>query len=339
MFFRLKSSRLFSSPHRVLRSVLALSLLFFLMGAGVSAVLAQDINPAITVSPLILEFDIEEGKRYEHAFQVSNSFSSDYQIHFEAFDVEIEPESHNVEFLPEVSKRNVQKSLASWIKPRGEISFVLPSQLTRRFIVDIEVPRGIDTKDYYASVNFYFTALDQSSGEGVVQVRQSIGSLLLASMGDAGDVSSGEETEYSFSDLSEEIQGDEVKVSVGIRNDSLRYVHLRPLLRILDQEGAVYFQSQGDSKRIFPGEFDELSHSFPLKYLGSSEPLHVSFQLWDRLGKKKYFEKEQPLESNPDLVFRLENDWLNSVKYGLLATVFVILGFVFWIRRKRDKKK
>ncbi|MDZ4216902.1 MAG: hypothetical protein U1C97_01120, partial [Candidatus Gracilibacteria bacterium] len=253
------------------RLVLLSTALMLLGWGSMHGAMAQTGQGTISLNPLIMEYQLQSGKSYERSIHISNLSSGDYQITFEAFDVQISRD-HNVTFLPPESKGNVQRSLASWVRPAGDLTFTLPAGESRDFPCTIVVPEGVEVADYYASLNFYFSSPGSQFSAGAVFVRQSVGTLLLASVEDGGEGLHGvapEVAEYQISKMILKDLGEETELSVDFISNALRYVSVQPLITITDESGEIYYKSGGKSKRIFPGEQATVSHRFPNQYLNA----------------------------------------------------------------------
>lgn len=321
---------------QLMKNLLCSLLLTIVLAPLVSA---QGLDPgkgSITINPLVMDMKLEKGKQYDREIEVKNISSTDYSITFETFDVSIEPTSHNVSFLPKESKQNARKSLASWVKPVNELQFELPAGETVKYPLKIEIPAGVDSGDYFASLNFYFRDANKVVTPGSVSVRQSLGSLLLVGLNGGGPVES--LSDYQFSDILMNPNGKTVGVSVQMTNDSLRYVQVKPQLSIWSDDGEMQYQSVGKLVRVFPGDTQTVAHAFPKAYLSSTEKLSMGYVLWGPEGKVKYYEGEVALETAYDRM-KVFQDLL--VMYGewffFLAIVLMvgIVGGVVFIRWRR----
>lgn len=306
---------------------------------GVPTSLAQG---GVSITPLISDLDLSQGNSYQRNIRIRSVDDTDLQVDIEVFDVQIDHESHAVSFLPEESKQNTQKSLASWIQPFGEQSFVLESGSERTVSYQIVVPENAPPGNYYASVNFYYAV----SGErefGNVQVRQSIGSLVLVNVG--GDNGTDEEKaqderDFEVSDLTLSPNGEDTRVWVDFTNNTLRYVHLKPQLTIRDTKGEVYYQKQGKSKRVFPGQSFAFQESFPNTYMQAVDGLELEYALWDKQQDEKYFEQKVSLGG---LGTGFSEFWMafsSWMKSGIViaAGVLLLIALVCFVRCRYGKK-
>jgi hypothetical protein len=249
---------------------------------------------SISISPLIMEMDVEKSTVYEREILVKNSNGVPYEVTFEAFDVEIDSMNHNISFLPPESKRNTQRSFASWIVPISPVQYVVAPGEKAAFRFQFQVPEGATPDDYYGSLNFYYRPVTQVQS-GNVQVRQSLGSLLLVSLNGASETAP--QSPYSISRLILNRKSEETQVSLDFTNETLRFVHLKPLISLKDAEGEIYFQKEGLSKRVFPGETSSIPHAFPNVYLAAAADLKLQYSLWDKKGEQKLYEEELSLDS------------------------------------------
>lgn len=293
----------------------------------VPKVSAQEDLGSVSVTPLIVEISQEPGQTYEQEIVVRNTNGRVMEVVAEAFDVEIEPVSHNVRFLPESSRGNQQRSLASWLEFPEEPFRLAPGE-TESFSVQVVAPSIANPGDYYASINFYYSPIDADQDDGTVKVRQSIGSLVLLQL-------SGEEVaetdDYVFSDVRMEPSGDNVKVLVSASNDTLRYAHIRPQLTIFDEGGEVYYQSLGAITRVFPGETLDISHRFPREYLDSIIPLTLKVDLQGQTADTLYYSREISL---------VDADSSSMMASPNVIAIVIIIAVLFliscWYLKKRQ---
>lgn len=255
---------------------------------------AQLAHRSIEISPLIMEMEVDNSKSYVREILVKNKNAVAYEVTFEAFDVEIDPDTHNVKFLPTESKQNQMKSLASWIVPESPMQFVVNPDESIPFRFSFAAPLDAVAGDYYGSLNFYYRPQSQLKN-GNVQVRQSLGSLLLVSLNGANESEPSEP--YNVSRLVLNRRAEETEVSVEFSNETLRFVHLKPLVSLQDRTGEIYYQKEGLSKRVFPGEKANVLHSFPNIYLAAAQELTLHYSLWDKTGDRKLYQEKVPLDS------------------------------------------
>lgn len=287
----------------------------------------------ISVSPLINELSIHPDGEYERTIEVTNIHSSlSYDVDVTPFDISVDPESHNVKFFAEESKGNVQRSLASWVVFDSEESFRLAPGESREVDYHLEIPQSVSSGDYYAALNFYFEAVkERNAVNGGVQVRQSIGSLLLVTLSKNANAEAPTFEDLVFSELTLSPRGDEVVVNLNMLNNLLNYLNVNPYIEITDRGGEVYFQHQGASKRVFPGESADIVHAFPESYMRSEEPLVMKYSLHSKAKAATVYESEVEIGAAPSLIMDL---W--GVKGVLiLGTILMlgVLGFI-WKRRK-----
>lgn len=313
---------------RFLPSLLLLSLIF---ASYVPKAFAQG---AIEISPLILELEVERGTSYAKEVIVRNSNAVPYEISFESLDVEIDPQSHNVKFLSSESKNNQKKSLASWIVPGAPAPFQLGPGEERAFRFRLDLPAGIVAGDYYGSLNFYYKPLAQEQN-GNVKVRQSLGCLMLVSLnGDAGAAVSS--APYDITRFFMRKNAQETEVSVDFMNNTLRFVQVKPLITLQTTAGEIYFQKEGRSKRIFPGEKSTIPHSFPNVYLDAEEPLEMHYSLWDKQGGTKHYEETVSLESLRTAPSGSFSGW-RGLLVGSGGLVFCAMLVLYFVRRKGSR--
>lgn len=239
-----------------------------------------------------MEMEIENTKTYLRNVTVKNTNAVAYEISFEAFDVEIDPDTHNVKMLPTVSRGNTLRSLASWIIPSSEPTFVLQPGEEKIFEYRFSAPVDAQPGDYYGSLNFYYKPVGVEQN-GNITVRQSLGSLLLVSLAGPTPISGIEP--YTLSKLSLNRMSDKTEVALDVQNNTLRFIHVRPLITLKDVKGDIFFQKEGVSKRVFPGEKSSVVHFFPNVYLSTEEDLTLYYSLWDRQKKEKLYEEVVPL--------------------------------------------
>jgi len=249
---------------------------------GVQGVMAQG---GISITPLIMELEAQAGDRIERSVRVVNQYSGAYTVDFESFDVDIESESHNVRFLPEASRQNANRSLASWVELLGEERFPLAVEEQRDVTFVIDVPETVVPGDYYSSLNFYYSPAQHQSAPGAVRVRQSLGVLVLLTV--TGE--SAPRVELSFSEPAVSRTGQDIDFEIDFLNDSLRYVNLKPVLTLISAAGDTLFESVGGAKRVFPGEQTRLKHQLSA---GDAvlEATELRYSFWDRQGEHRYAE-------------------------------------------------
>lgn len=312
-----------------------LSAVFFCVQA-VGFAHAQDLGRGtISVTPLIIELELDAGDTVEREIQVQNMNNVVYEISFESFDVEVERETHNVNFLPEASKQNVERSLASWVSPLGSSSLQLDVGEQLDFGFEIDVPELVAPGDYYSSLNFYYTPVDGQQGDGTVLVRQSLGVLLLLTVKGDGDITA-ETVEFDFSGPQLRSDKDGVQLEVDIFNNSLRYVHLKPVLSLLTAAGETLFESEGSSKRVFPGERTTLGHEISAEQLVSGEALELHYAFWDRQGQTQYYQGKVLLDVDQEALV-VDTDLLDQEMRALFLAALiglVVLLLVVWRRRR-----
>lgn len=294
---------------------------------------AQETS-GISLSPLILELSLEAGKGYDKSIVVTNTSRMTYAVSFEAFDVEIESTSHNISFLPAESKKNTARSLAAWILPGGETSFILVPGEKREFSFTLQVPNGVALEDYYASLNFYYQSEAAAQQNGNVRIRQSLGTLLLVTVGDPVAEQGGRlrPDDYVISEPVLHTQVQDTQVLVNFVNNTLRYANLRPILTLVDDAGDIYYQREGQPKRIFPGEAADVVHAFPNTYLESEKPLTMRYAILERQGNQELYARDIPLP----VVGRKMNQLSPAQQAVLLAVLLggvVVAGGVYWRRR------
>jgi hypothetical protein len=284
---------------------------------------------SISISPLIIEMDVEEATSYVREVIVKNTNGIPYEVTFEAFDVEIDSLNHNVSFLPPESKRNVQRSLASWVVPVSPVKFLIEPGQKIPFQFQFQVPAGAFADDYYGSLNFYYRPVSQVQN-GNVQVRQSLGSLLLVSLNSSTEVPP--VSPYNISRLTLNKKTEETGVSLDFTNETLRFVHLKPLITLKDESGETYFQKEGLSKRVFPGETSSIPHSFPNVYLASAADLKLHYSLWNKSGEQKLYEEELSLDS----LRSAAGFDVSRLRFWLMAGALVLLlsSVSIYIKRK-----
>ncbi|MDF2379229.1 MAG: hypothetical protein P1V18_03335 [Candidatus Gracilibacteria bacterium] len=292
----------------------------------------------ISLTPLISDMELERGMSYQRNVKVRSVDSLGLELNLEIYDVLVDPKTHAVSFLPDESKKNTQKSLASWIEPLGEGEFSLVAGTENIVSYQITVPEDAPLGNYYASLNFYYSAAEKAE-LGNVQVRQSIGSLVLVNIvGDTTEVSSGSEEseDYEISDIVLSPNGKETTVWVDFTNNTLRYVHLKPQLTISDVKGEVYYQKQGKSKRVFPGESFSFREAFPNSYMEAVENLELEYALWDKQQDEKYYSQQISLGGlgGEFSLFWSQMAWWVKVVLGVIT--LVVLGVAVLIRRRRD---
>lgn len=284
---------------------------------------AQQVNSSISISPLIMEIEMENVQSYLKTIKVKNTNAVPYQITFEAFDVEIDPSTHNVKLLPATSKQNHAKSLASWMIPSGESTFVLQPKEEKIFEFQISAPVEALPGDYYGSVNFYYVPAESVKNGGIA-IRQSLGCLLLVSL--LGENPAMDQQPYDIAQVELQRGIQETEVSLQISNNTLRYVQVRPFLSIRDEKGEVFFQKNGASKRVFPGETTFVTDSFPSVY-AAGEQMTLEYALWDRQKKLKLYEETIPLE-----VFRgAPLPYFTGLRTGLQVAGGILLGVIIYL--------
>jgi len=294
-------------------------------------VYAQEFYSSISIQPLIVEMEIENVQSYIKKIKVVNTNSVPYEITFEAFDLEIDPSTRNMKLLPASSKKNRIKSLASWVVPEGDSVFVLQPKEEKDFEFQFGAPVEASPGDYYASLNFYYKPVGAAEN-GNISIRQSMGCLFLVSL--LGENLETDQEPYDMTQVSLRRMADDTEVSIELLNNTLRFVQVRPSLSIRDEEGEVYFQKDGSSKRVFPGERSIISSSFPNIYLAAKERMTLDYTLWDRQKKLKLYEETVPLE-----VFRgasppyFEN--LKSILQMSGGALLVLIIFLF-LRKNRS---
>lgn len=274
--------------------IFSLTSSFIFLLAGICFIPEAMAQKTVSISPLIMEMEIEGDKSYVREIIVKNTNGIPYEITFEAFDVEINPQNHNVSFLPPESKGNRQKSLASWIVPESPTQFVVNPDEAVPFRFSFAAPLDAVAGDYYGSLNFYYRPQSQVKN-GNVQVRQSLGSLLLVSLN--GTNASAPTEPYNVSRLVLNRKAEETEVSVDFSNETLRFIHLKPLISLQDPTGEIYYQKEGLSKRVFPGEKAHVLHAFPNVYLAAAQDLTLHYSLWDKGGDRKLYQEKVPLDS------------------------------------------
>lgn len=274
---------------------------------------------SIAISPLVTDLNLQAGVRSTQEIVVRNNNGDSYVITPEAFDVEIEPVSHNVRFLDRASLQNERRSLASWLELSAS-TFVLEPGESRKLTVFFEVPSEVEAGDYFASLNFYYVPEEVEESGSMVRVRQSIGSLFLARVNGDGQAQVSA-ADYEFASMELFPGEDDVTVQIEVSNNTLRYVSLKPQIILLSHSDEVQFKSVGESVRVFPGESQVVSHRFPAEYLLSQEPLLLKYQLWDHLMKKPLHEQEQELIE----VSQAGVDFVGSLRPILLFLMLVML--------------
>jgi len=250
---------------------------------------------SLSISPLIIESQVDPGKSTSREIIVRNGNSATYEVRFEAADVEIENGTHNVQFLPPVSKQNRLKSLASWLVPDGATTFTLSPGKQVIFPFHFVPPEQVASGDYYASLNFYYKPQGEQQ-TGNISVRQSLGCLLLVSVDGGGQAANA--APYTITPLTLTRKSNDTEVSLRFTNNTLRYAGVKPVITLKDPAGEIYYQKEGASKRIFPSEQAEVLHSFPNTYYAAKQPLTMFYTLWDREGKTKYYEETVPLQAS-----------------------------------------
>ena len=308
----------------VLVTFLAMSLMSL-----VSPVQAQ--GGSITVSPLHLDAAFEAGQKAEKEIVVKNINDQAFSIGLELADVEIDPATHNVRFLPPSSLKNSQRSLASWISPKTSMPFVLEPGEERAVTVQIAVPRGIESGDYYASLNFSFQPVEAGKVR-MVQVKQSVGALLLASVSGIDGAEAELLQEVSFEVDS---RGDETWVKASLQNAGLRYIQAKSQLKLSGGMGDVYYLKEGASQRIFPGEEVKYESSLPSHLLTEKPLMTLTYSLWDKDGQTKFYEKAisvregqlNPAEREARLFDRGGAGW---IVLGILSLLLIL-----WFRHLR----
>jgi len=314
---------------KILSTFLFLSLAAFPLALAVQPALAAG---GISLSPLISELDLESGKAYQRTIRVTNRDTVALEISAEAFDVSVEAQTHAVNFLPGVSRRNTLKSLAAWIMFSTEMPFVLEPGEQQGVDYSIVVPEAVAPANYYASLNFSYRK--QGSSGGNVQVLQSIGSLCLVSVDVEQIMDAVEGREFEVSDIVLAPQEDQTEVWVHFSNNSLRYVNVKPEVLIQDGSGEVYYQKQGKSKRVFPGEQSRIEGDFPNVYLAADKEMTLRYALWDAQQQNKYFEQQIALEGLTDEVL-FSAEVVFWVRVGLAVMAVMVLGGVVWYWRRR----
>lgn len=290
----------------------------------------------IQVSPMIDEIRIGNGTIPERVLTISNvNTVTSYDIRLEPFDVEIEPSSHAVSYLPEASKGNTKRSLASWLD-LDENQFVLAPGEERKLSYRIQKPDGVADGSYYASLNVSFTP--QSSApqeESFVKVKQSIGSLILVNVSKEGDVTNEDLSDFLVTPLRLVPGGDAMKAQVMVTNNLLRYLRLRSHIRITDLDGEVYYDSSAADQRVFPGETTAVSQSFPAQYMRSEIPLLLSYELYS-LGLDRVIASEQQ-------AIGAEHSFVGDLSglKGVLGLVILVMGFscVYVFRQGSQRRK
>ena len=314
----------------LLRS-LALSLLLVLMGVitPLSGFAQDGSSGSLVVSPLLVEMDVEAAKSYPRSLSLKNEFPEALEIEIVAVDVEVESGSRNVQFLAEESKQNALRSLASWMQfSEEDASFLLESGESRELSFQVQVPEDVSAGDYFASVQVYFRRPGEEEGLNTVNVKQSIGSLFLVKV--QGASAGAASAEYSFSELSLKANGEKMFVSLNASNDTLRYLHLKPQISIVNDAQEVQFQSVGPSVRVFPGETVPVKHSFPKDYLSSIEPLTLTYSLWDREQQMVHHEASLELETAYAGYLSYQDFWIQYGKKLLAGAIVVVLTVLVW---------
>lgn len=288
---------------------------------------AQVTSGSISISPLTMELILEVGKSTDHRITVKNSFAVPYAISFEALDVEIASDTHSVKFLPPESKGNTTKSLASWVRPVGSSTFQLEPDQDKVFSFRLEPPQGISPGDFYASLNFYYQPVEAGESGGRVQVRQSLGSLILVSVAGTGTPATAAQ-DYTISEPRVSLLGDSVEVLTDVRNNTLRYIHLKPLLSVVSKEGNVVYQKDGKSKRVFPGEATVMEDTFPQSVVALAEGLTLKYSLRDARSQTSYFESSVSLDN-------LSASWLGVIRQSLLwiTGALILIGLAVLMLR------
>jgi len=298
---------------------------------GVSQARAANGEGGININPLIMELSLVPGKSYDHKVTVSNSSKvSDFIVNAEAFDVAIEPETHNVKFFDDASKKNVNKSLAAWIVPESDLALLVESKEVKEYHFKIEVPAEAQSGNYYASVNFYFEAKGQQTKFGNVKVRQSIGTLMLVNVGSEGEEElHGAALDYEMSALELVPGEEETNLVINFFNNGLKYIHLRPLIQIVDAAGEVYYQKEGSSLRVFPGDKSTIESAFPNSYLAKANELTLNYSLVDKEKGDKYYEKALALSVLGD--GRVVMDGFSVVETFKWLVLFSVMFTVLYV--------
>jgi len=294
---------------------------------------------SINLSPLLMEMEIMAGKTYGRQIKISNANAVDYEVSVEVSDVDIDPDTHNVKFYPEESKYNEARSLAAWVKAKGAESFKVPAGATYLYFFEVDVPGGVESADYFASLNFYYRPIGEERGLGNVQVRQSLGTLLLVNVRAEGEAASLHgSADYEISKLVLNYSSEETEVRVDFFNNALSYAHLKSVITISDDSGEIYYQKEGAGKRVFPGERAEVEQTFPSIYLAAIDDLNLNFALWDRQGKKKYYEEEVKLTSFQQSLEVLQATLVRNIRWVLLTAIVVLLVVIVIVARRKKNR-
>ncbi len=304
---------------------------FFAFGALLQAPEASAQEPSISVSPMINELNVKSGRPYEKSLRVVNiNQTKDIQVDLEAFDIAIDPDTHNVQIFPEESKQNTKRSLASWITMDGNEEALLSPGEEKNFRYQLDVPEGTVPGDYYGIINVYFSLKGDPSSENQssVKVRQSIGSLVLVQVSNAGQEVSVSVEDFVSSDVELTPKGDMIVAEVEVTNNLLSYLNLSPYIRIKDTKGELYYESQGLVKRVFPGETTRLSHTFPDSYMFSQIPLILDFELQSRTQEASLYNFEMAIGAERTFVGDL-----TAPKLFIVLLIALMILF-FWYQKK-----
>jgi hypothetical protein len=292
----------------------------------------------ISISPLINELSITHGQEYQREIEVKNvNTLQSYEITVIPFDISVDPDSHNVSFFPEESKQNELRSLASWVVFDENESFSVSPGEVQTISYHLEIPETVRAGDYYAAFNVYFDLIgNQERVNGGVEVRQSIGSLLLVTLSKNGEVEGVSFQDLVFSELTLEQTADEVVVNLNVLNNLLNYLNVEPMIEITDRSGETFFKQQGLAKRIFPGESTEVVHSFPVSYAQSQQPLVMNYALLAKAQNEKLYESRVEIGAPVPFLTRV-----TEIKYVLIVSIGIIVLILTGVtyRRKKRKKK
>jgi|CXWL01.1.fsa_nt_gi hypothetical protein len=313
---------------------LLLSLMAGTIFLSVPVVQAQG---GISISPLISELEVVPGQSYEKVIQVTNKDVVPLEISIEPFDIEIQSETHGVTFLPESSRRNIPRSLAAWVDESKPASFVLEPGEQQPIELEIKVPDEANSGDYFASLNVYYRSTLASTQANIL-VKQSIGSLLLVSIASPGEIKAAAPTDYMAVGPTLGIGRELVSLTTELKNNTLRYIRVKPLVTVLDDKDTILYQREAPPKRVFPGENAEFAQDFPSKYLTLKEPLRSVILLASVDGAEQYFETTVDLtEYQAD--YEVGKFPFDPVKVflsaGAVIILIILLAGLIWRRRAK----
>ena len=291
---------------------MVINLIFLIIITSLGDVHAQEhklVQPALQVSPIILNIELSPGKNYEYKVKVKNLLSVPLPLRVSLDNLEPSDD--------ETNKPGEQSPILFWtyFDPKD---MIIPAGETKEIKVAIQIPNKIPLGGYYETLFLEPVLPTRKDVQSVVQAK--VGVIILANIGvQDNKAEKGKIVNFSLDKFIYE--NGPIKANFKVKNTSLYHFSAKPFLKMTHLFGRQHNFEIGE-KVILPGKTRSWKNDFNLENYKQGfykATLIVSTGGGDQITNTSYF-----------IAF--------PISKIILLLIIVTFVLVLIVRRKRVKK-